>query len=218
MGDPKHPKKKYAKPAHPWQGARIKEERSLMKEYGLKNKKELWKMGTILKKIKTQAKSLISRTDAEAQKEKELFLKRLARLGIITSIDVKLEDILGMSVKDILDRRRQGIFMRIALAKCSKQRSQIMKHMLLRINDKIVDIPSYLVLAEEEKSVGFNPRSALDSLEHPERQTKKQQKTEKAKEESEEEKEAEKVSERLEEAKKAVAEEEKLAKIEAEKQ
>lgn len=218
MGDPKHPKKKYAKPAHPWQGARIKEERVLMKEYGLKNKKELWKMGTILKKIKTQAKSLISKNDAEAQKEKELFLKRLARLGIISTIDVKLEDILGMSVKDILDRRLQSIFMKKGLAKSTKQARQFIKHRHVLINDKIVDIPSYLVLAEEEQSIGFNPRSALDSLEHPERQTKKQQKTEKAKEESEEEKEAEKVSEKLEEAKKAVVEEEKIAKIEAEKQ
>jgi len=212
MGDPKHPKKKYAKPAHPWQGARIKEERTLMKEYGLKNKKELWKMGTILKNIKTQAKSLISRTDAEAQKEKELFLKRLARLGITNTIDVKLEDILGMSVRDVLDRRLQSMFMRKGMAKSTKQARQFIKHRHVQIKGKTVDIPSYLVLAEEESAISFSPRSALDSLEHPERQAKKQHKAEKAPEESEEEKEAAKVSERIEEAKEAAAEEEKITK------
>ena len=40
MGSPKKPRKKYSTPSHPWQKIRIEEEKELLKEYGLKNKKE----------------------------------------------------------------------------------------------------------------------------------------------------------------------------------
>ena len=41
MGSPKKQRKKYSKPSHPWQKARIEEEKALKKEYSFKNKKEL---------------------------------------------------------------------------------------------------------------------------------------------------------------------------------
>ena len=44
MGDPKRRKKKYSKPFHPWEKDRIEEEKQLMEEYGLKNKKEIGKL------------------------------------------------------------------------------------------------------------------------------------------------------------------------------
>ena len=41
MGDPKFPSKHYNTPSHPWQKVRIEEERTLIHQYGLKNKKEI---------------------------------------------------------------------------------------------------------------------------------------------------------------------------------
>ena len=43
MGHPKKPKKQYSKPGHPWEAERIKEEASLRREYGMTNKKEIWR-------------------------------------------------------------------------------------------------------------------------------------------------------------------------------
>ena len=43
MGDPKKLRKKYTPPRHPWQGSRILAENGLVKEHGLKNKKEIYK-------------------------------------------------------------------------------------------------------------------------------------------------------------------------------
>jgi len=41
MGDPKKTRKKYKTPIHPWQGARIEEERVLKRKYGLRSLEEL---------------------------------------------------------------------------------------------------------------------------------------------------------------------------------
>jgi len=46
MGKPKFSRKKYETPSHPWQEDRIKAENELVKKYGLKNKKEVWKART----------------------------------------------------------------------------------------------------------------------------------------------------------------------------
>ena len=46
MGDPRKIRKKYETPTHPWQKDRIDEEKTLTIEFGLKNKKEIWRMET----------------------------------------------------------------------------------------------------------------------------------------------------------------------------
>jgi small subunit ribosomal protein S4 len=54
MGDPKFSRRKYDTPSHPWQGVRIKEENELIKKYGLKNKRELWKVQSLLRNYRRQ--------------------------------------------------------------------------------------------------------------------------------------------------------------------
>ena len=61
MGHPKLRKKTYQKPTHPWQKERIEEEKTLLKEFGLKNKKEVWRVNSLLRKHKRQAKKLNSK-------------------------------------------------------------------------------------------------------------------------------------------------------------
>ncbi len=173
MGDPKKQRKKYSTPSHPWQGERINSERAIMREYGLANKKKLWKMEAVLKSIKTQAKSLIGKNENDTKKEKELFLRRLVRLGLIKSTDTKLEDILAMDVKNILERRLQTILFRKGFAKSMKQASQFIIHKHVTVNGKKMNVPAYIVPTKEESSVTFSPASGLSQEDHPERSTKK---------------------------------------------
>ncbi len=180
MGDPRKQKKKYAKPSHPWQGDRINAERKIMSEYGLRNKKELWKMGTMLRDIKRQAKSLITQTSEQSAKQKQLFLTRLTRLGVINNINAKLEDILDLDLKAILERRLQTIVYRKGLAKTVDQARQFIIHGHVIVNKKKLDISSYIVPVGEETSIDFMPLSTLASIDHPER-TRKDDKKQKAK-------------------------------------
>ncbi len=59
MGDPRKRRKTYETPKHPWNKDRIVSERALLTEFGLKNKKELWKMQARLSNFKRQAKALV---------------------------------------------------------------------------------------------------------------------------------------------------------------
>ena len=172
MGDPRKQRKKYSPPSHPWQAERIKEETELLKEYGLKNKTEVWKANSTLKNFKSQAKQLITRTDEQAAKEEQLFREKLAKLNILAA-GAKIEDILDLKINDVLERRLQTQVMRKGLAKTAKQARQMIVHGHIFINNNKVDVPSYMVTAEEEHQITYNANSPFADEEHPERITAK---------------------------------------------
>jgi small subunit ribosomal protein S4 len=172
MGSPKKPKKKYSTPSHPWQKVRIEEEKELLKEYGLKNKKEIWKATSILRKFKNQAKDLIASRGEQADKQKELFLNKLNRLNMIQKTDL-LDAVLGLGIRDILNRRLQTVVLNKGLARSTKQARQFITHEHIIVGDKKVTKPSFMVGIAEENQLSFITSSTLANAEHPERSTQK---------------------------------------------
>lgn len=196
MGDPRKQRKKYTPPMHPWKAERINEENKLEEEYGLKNKTELWKMSSKLKRIKAQAKQLISKTGKQAEKEEQLFRKRLEKLGLMAE-GTKIENVLDLGVKDILERRLQTHVFKRGFAKSMKQARQFITHGHVMLNNRKLTSPSYILLAGQEAMISFRPTSHLADAEHPERKValkKGEQKNEIKAEEKEEAKEKEDVS------------------------
>ena len=170
MGDPKGIRKKYNTPSHPWQRGRIEEEREIVKNYAVKNKKEIWKMNSLLKSFKNEAKKLASLRTQQARKEEALLIRKLIRYGILKEGDA-LDAVLIISLRDVLERRLQTIVRKKGLARTMKQARQFITHRHIKVGDSVVTSPSYLVLAEEEQSLGFCTRSALGDSEHPERKS-----------------------------------------------
>lgn len=169
MGDPKLPKKKYKTPSHPWQKGRIEEEKVLMKEYGLKNKKEIWKMVSVLRSYHEQAKSLIVSRTAQADKERIQMMRKLVSYGLIDT-GAHLDDVLGLTTRNILERRLQTLLVKRGLAHSVKQARHFITHMHIMVGDKVITSPSYLVTSAESTKIRFAPRSALSEIAHPARQ------------------------------------------------
>ncbi|MBU1201821.1 MAG: 30S ribosomal protein S4 [Nanoarchaeota archaeon] len=191
MGDPKKIRKKYSTPSHPWQKARILQEIELKKEYGLKNKTEIWIATSFLKRLKEQVKKLNAKSGAQADKEKEQLRIKLLSLGLIKQ-DQKLDSVLGLEVKDVLERRLQTILYKKNLARSTKQARQFIIHRHITVAGTKLTVPSYLVKAGEEDRIGFTQNSALANPSHPERfeelkKDEKQQKKDKKKQVSAEE-------------------------------
>jgi len=78
MGDPKFSRRSYDTPSHPWQGERIKAEVEIVREFGLKNKTEVWKAQTVLRNFRKQSRELQARLrggDAQAKIEADALLE-----------------------------------------------------------------------------------------------------------------------------------------------
>jgi len=172
MGDPKKNRKKYSTPSHPWQATRLKEEGELVEKFGLKNKKEVWKMTYIIKKFKGQAKSLIASTTPQAEKEKKQLIAKLIKLNLVSD-NATLDDVLGLKIESIFERRLQTFVFKLGLAKSIGQARQFIIHGHVAVNGKRVNVPSFLVLKDKESKIAFYPNSNLSREDHPERLTKK---------------------------------------------
>ena len=53
----------YSRPKRPFDKTRIEEEGKIKEEFGLKNKKEIWKADARIKEIREKAKKLILKND-----------------------------------------------------------------------------------------------------------------------------------------------------------
>src|SRR3989344_7822099 len=94
--------KLYSRPKRPFDKQRIVEEEGIKKEFGLKNKKEIWKSESEIKLIRKMAKELIA---ADEKKQHEFF-NRLKKKGINVN---SIGDALSLDKKDYLKRRLQTI-------------------------------------------------------------------------------------------------------------
>ena len=166
MGDPRKQKKKYEAPRFPWRRDALESELRLLGEYGLRNKKELWRHRTMVSKFRSMARSVLSMPTPQRVELEAQILGRLKRLGILPEGAV-LDNILDLAMEDILERRLQTLVLRRGLAKTTYQARQLITHGHIAIGDRKVFSPSYLVHKEEEDDLDYASTSALANAEHP---------------------------------------------------
>lgn len=138
--------KRYSKPKKLYDAALIKTENDLIKKYGLKTRREVWKADFAIGKIRNIAKTLITAND----KEKEKFVKRQAAKGFAVN---SIADVLALSKEDYLNRRLQSILIAKKLALTHNQARQLITHKHVKLNGTKIDSPGHLTTLEEEKSI-----------------------------------------------------------------
>ena len=207
MGDIKKQRKKFSKPGHPWNKERILAEQELLKEYGLRRKKEIWKMDSVLSNFARQAKELITEED---DLKKGQLLGKIISFGLLKQ-GSRVEDVLSIELKDILERRLQTLVFRKKLARSITQARQFIVHEHISIGDKKITVPSYMVSVEEENMIQFAQDSDLANPEHSERviETPKKQTSSKRKKPKDSEKDSGKKEEKKKTTKKKKADKEK---------
>ncbi|MEM7826122.1 MAG: 30S ribosomal protein S4 [Candidatus Aenigmatarchaeota archaeon] len=145
----KRSRKKYEKPRKPWDKERLEREKELLKKYGLKRKKELWKAEAILRKYRRIARDLIVKKDAKKEK---VLMEKLKDMGVLSG-EPSLDDVLALTVEDILERRLQTLVFRKGLANSMKHARQLITHGHVKIGDRKIVYPSYLVPKREENEI-----------------------------------------------------------------
>jgi small subunit ribosomal protein S4 len=163
MGHPRKARKQYDTPSHPWNAARIKEEKKLVLKYGLKNKKEVWKAETTIKRYRRDARFLLGMETEHAEVEKAQLLNHIKKMGMLKA-DAKLEDILDLTVEDVLRRRLETIVHKIGIANTAKQARIFIVHGHIAMNGKKINAPGYMVKTGEEQTIGFYPGSPMEKI------------------------------------------------------
>jgi small subunit ribosomal protein S4 len=145
----KRSRKKYEKPKRPWDKARIEKEKEILKKFGLRRKRELWRAEAILRKYRRMARELAAKKDKEKEK---VLIEKLKKIGVLKEGSA-LDDVLALTVEDILERRLQTIVYRRGLANSIKHARQLIVHGHVKINGRKINYPSYIVPKDEEDKI-----------------------------------------------------------------
>lgn len=163
MGHPKRSKKRYERPRRPWEITRIKAEKELVEMYGLKNKREIWRAASVIKRYRREIREILAeiagmKPSEHTLQKKETISAALRRRGILKASEgesVRLEDVLALNVEDILERRLQTRVHKKGLSNSSKHARQLIVHGHIAVDGRRVTIPSYIVDLEEERQIGY---------------------------------------------------------------
>ncbi len=173
MGYPGKNRKSYETPKHPWQATRMAAEVELVKRYGLRNKKEVWKAHSGLKKYRELARKLLAESAkgklaGSLKTDADNILNRMKRYGLLKS-EAVLDDILSLDVTTFLERRLQTQVHKQGLANTTKQARQFIVHGHISVGGRKVTVPGYIVSKDEELALSYYGSSPLSGDSHPSR-------------------------------------------------
>lgn len=138
----------YSGPKRPFDKTRIDEEAKIKQEFGLKNKKEIWRAEAKIKKVREKAKKLIPKGEDE---KKQLF-ERLGKEGFSVKA---IQDVLSLDKKDYLERRLQTILYRKKIATTVKAARQLITHRKVLVDGKVINSPSFIVPIDMEDKISL---------------------------------------------------------------
>ncbi len=149
MGDPKKLRRKWKRPRKTFNTARIAADKELKRDHGFRRKKEIWRLDYAFKHLMRRARKILATKDKEAE---EILMNKLIKMGLIEK-KVHIDEILSMSFEDLCERRLQTILFKKGLATTLKEARQFIAHKKVRVGDKMVNQPNYLVLKDEEDKI-----------------------------------------------------------------
>nr|ACU45029.1 ribosomal protein S9 [Pfiesteria piscicida] len=156
--------KVFKTPRRPFEKERLDHELRLVGEFGLRNKREVWRVAFSLAKIRKAARELTM----DEKNPKRLFegaalLRRLHRIGVLDETKLKLDYVLGLKVNDFLERRLQSQVFKLGLAKSIHHARVLILQRHIRVGRQIVNVPSFLVRVDSQKHIDFALNSAFAS-------------------------------------------------------
>ena len=151
MGDIKRRRKMFSRPKKLFDRERMDEENVLIKRYGLKNKREIWKAKTAVSKLRRRAKALIGK-DME---EQQSFFDKLNKMGMAVS---DVSDVLALTEENIFERRLQTMLVKKKMATTPKGARQLIVHKNVLVDGKAVNVPSFVVTKDLEDKLALKER------------------------------------------------------------
>ena len=135
-------------PRRPYEKERIDHELQLVGKYGLKNKREVWRVHLTLSKFRKAARELLTLEEKDPRRlfEGAALLRRMHRYGLLSTEELKLDYVLGLTLNKLLDRRLQTRIAQDAFhAKSMHQARCIIKQRHIRVGKNLVNSSSFMV-------------------------------------------------------------------------
>merc|ERR1711912_153588 len=149
------------RPRRSYDKERLDAELKLIGTYGLKNKREIWRVGLVLSKVRAVARQLLTLEERDPQRvfQGQALMRRMIRYGILDEDKQRLDYVLALKIEDFMERRLQTLVFKRGLAKSIHHARVLIKQKHIRVGHQIVDVPSFMVRVESQPHIEFSVSS-----------------------------------------------------------
>merc|ERR1712010_404122 len=149
--------KKSKPPRRPFEKERLDSELKLIGQFGLKNKREIWRVRLALAKIRATARTLLTKDEKDPQRifEGQALMRRMIRYGILDEDKQRLDYVLELKVENVMERRLQTLVFKRGLAKSIHHARVLIRQRHIRVGRQIVNVPSFMVRVESQPHIEF---------------------------------------------------------------
>merc|ERR1712224_542250 len=153
--------KTFKKPRRPFEKERLDQEMKVLGEYGLRAKRELWRVQFVLSKLRNAARTLLTLDEKDPKRifEGNAILRRCHRYGILADEQDDLNFVLALTPQAFLERRLQTLVFKLGLAKSVHHARVLIRQRHIRVGKQVVNVPSFMVRTDSEKHVDFALKS-----------------------------------------------------------
>merc|ERR1712151_357280 len=136
-------------PRRPFEKEKLINELRLIGSYGLKNKREVWRLQLTLAKLRKAARVLLT------------LIRRMVRLGLLKDSERKLDYVLGLTIAQFMERRLQTLVMKRKIASSVHHARVLIRQKHIAVGKQMVNIPSFMVRVSSEQHIQLAATSCI---------------------------------------------------------
>jgi small subunit ribosomal protein S9e len=154
-------RKTYKTPRRPFEKERLDAELKLVGEYGLRCKREIWRVQYALAKLRKAARTLLTLDPKDPKRifEGAALLRRMNRYGLLAEDELELDFVLQLTTQKRLERRLQTKVFKQGLAKSIHHARVLIRQRHICVGGQLVNVPSFNVRTSSEKHIDISANS-----------------------------------------------------------
>lgn len=148
-------------PRKPFDKDRLLNELKIVGAYGLRNKREVWRVQLTLAKLRKAARELLTldQNDPRRAFEGDALIRRIVKLGLLKENERKLDYVLGLTINQFMARRLQTLVAQRKLANSVHHARVMIRQRHIAVGKQLVNIPSFMVRVSSEQHIQIAPTS-----------------------------------------------------------